>query len=328
MDHTRLRHELVQLSTLILVALAVFIATRELAAYSRRLQAADASAWYQRGLAALGSGDSVTAADDFRRAAAKNRDERTYALALARALERSGNIDAAERALLALREAAPEDADVNHELAHVAAAHGNVPDAVRYYRNALYAPASAADAELRRGIRLQLIQLLLAHDDKRAALSELLVASEDTAPDAAAITQLGDLFAQAGDVRHAQEQYVRAFRSNPRTRRIADVMIAADPLADRLSSSERQRRLVSNIAAVQRRLADCVMRGAADMAVQDAAQRLDMFATQLTQPNPDAIDAGVDLIYAAEQAAERSCGEASPTDRALLLIGRLHAATP
>src|ERR1041385_8209583 len=128
MDHTRLRHELVQLSTLILVALAVFIATRELAAYSRRLQAADASAWYQRGLAALGSGDSVTAADDFRRAAAQNRDERTYALA-------------------ALREAAPEDADVNHELAHVAAAHGNVPDAVRYYRNALYAPASAADAE-------------------------------------------------------------------------------------------------------------------------------------------------------------------------------------
>ena len=34
-------------------------------------------------------------------------------------------------------------------------------------------------------------------------------------------------FAQAGDVRHAQEQYVRAFRSNPRTRDRWQVLSAA-----------------------------------------------------------------------------------------------------
>ena len=85
---------------------------------------------------------------------------------------------------------------------------------------------------------------------------------------------------------------------------------------------------LEDYAAVQRRLADCVTRGAADSAVLDAAQRLEAFASQLEQPNPDAIDDGVDLTYAAEEAAEDVCGEPSATDRALLLIGRLHAARP
>ena len=37
---------------------------------------------------------------------------------------------------------------------------------------------------------------------------------------------------------------------------------------------------------------------------------------------PDAIEAGVHLIYRIEQRTAEACGQGSPFDRALLLIGR------
>jgi tetratricopeptide (TPR) repeat protein len=100
----------------------------------------DAVEWYRRGLGQLDAGHAEDAIDSFRRATVKYRDEKRYALALARALASTRQYEAARRALLALREAAPEDPDINLQLARLAADRQDVTEAIRYYHHALYAP--------------------------------------------------------------------------------------------------------------------------------------------------------------------------------------------
>ena len=326
MDRTRLRHEIAQLAALIGIALSVFFLTRMFATYTRTVRVRDAAEWYNRGQAALTRGDALAATEDFRRATARDRSDRRYSLALARALETSGNLDAAERALLALREFAPEDADINFELAQTAGARGDVPDAVRYYRNALYAPAAAADADLRRHVRLQLVAFLLAHGDRTRAQSELLAAAADAAPDADSAVALGDLFSEAGDFGRAEEQYVRAVRLAPQSE-IARLIPVNDPLARRIPNVERERRLGADLQVVQQRLADCATTGRAADAVRSAAEQIARFTSETAlRSDPDTLNDGLALIYEGEHTALEACGNGTPIDRALLVIGRLHGA--
>jgi tetratricopeptide (TPR) repeat protein len=213
---TRIRREIFQIAALIVVALVAFFATRAVAAHSRRTSIADAAEWYARGQRELVAGHNGAAVDAFRRASSKNRGERAYTLALARALELGGDQPAAERALLALRESAPEDSEVNLELGRLAASRTDLDDALRYYRNALYVPSAAADAGTRRAVRLELIRLLLAHDDRSRALAELLAAAADSPNDVASAIELGRLLSQAGDDRRAADQFARAASRFPK----------------------------------------------------------------------------------------------------------------
>ena len=69
------------------------------------------------------------------------------------------------------------------------------------------------------------------------------------------------------------------------------------------------------------------MRGAATGPVRDAAEQIAMFTeSSVRDHDPDTLNDGIALIYEGEHAALESCGEGSATDRALLLVGRLHAA--
>ena len=227
MNQESLRREIFQIAALIIVALVAFFATRAVAAHSRRTSIADAAEWYaaERELAA---GNSGAAVDAFQRATSKNRGERAYRLALAHALELGGDAPAAERTLLALRESAPEDSEVNLELGRLAASRTDLDDALRYYRNALYAPSAAADARTRRAVRLELIRLLLAHDDRSRALAELLAAAADSPNDVASAIELGRLLGQAGDDRRAADQFARALRLDSRN---VDALIGAGTAA-------------------------------------------------------------------------------------------------
>lgn len=355
---TRIRREIFQISVLIIVALAAFVGTRALAAHSRQTSGADAAEWYARGQRELADGHTAAAVEALRRATAKNRNERSYTLALARALELGGDGAAAERALLGLRESAPEDSEINLQLARLAASRSDVPGALRYYRNALYAPAAAADAGTRRAVRLELIRLLLAHDEKSRALAELIAAAADSPNDIASAVVLGRLLMEAGDDRRAADQFARALRLDARNpdalvgagtaafhlgryadaRRhlkaagaetgeprsllaLADLIAAHDPLAPRLGSAERQRRLAAALRTVTARLEAC-----ASPDVRAVAQEVKTFTTGLRPRDggdSDVLDAGLDLIGRAEQAAS-PCGEPPPLDRALALIARLH----
>ena len=359
------RQELIKLTALVAVAIAAFMGTQTFAAHSRAVNAADAATWFARGQDALAHDQVDAAVDAYRRALAKAKDNRVYSLALARALERTGDVDAAERALLALRQSAPEDGDINLELARISARRADVATALRYYRNALYSPASAADESLRRGVRLELINFLLARGESSRALAELLTAANDAPTDEASAVRLGGLFAQAQDYRRARDEYRRALQIAPHdayalvgagsmafqlgdyaeARRdlaasasvdpaiiamldVATHVLADDPLGIRLGSSERYRRLAADLMTVSNRLHACLMHAGPNDAVTTAAHDIDAFSMDLRRQraNPDLFDDGLSVMFKAEQAVPSSCGDPSAADRALVLIAHLHGA--
>jgi len=361
----QVRQELFKLIGLVVLASAAFAGTRAFAAHSRATRAADGEAWFRLGQDELARDRVPGAIDAFRRALAKVKDSREYSLALARALEQSGDADAAERALLALRESAPEDGDINLELARIAARRGDMTTALRYYRNALYAPSAAADENLRRGLRLELIDFLLARGERGRALSELLAAANDSPNDVPSAVRLGRLFAQAGDYRRARDQYRRALQIDARQpdalvgagtaafqlgdyaearrdlaaapsddpavavmRDVATHVLSDDPLGVRLGSSERYRRLVADVMTVSNRLHTCLIQAAPSDAVMAAVSAVDAFAATLRRRrvDPDLVDDGLSVVFKGEQAVPASCGDPSPADRALVLIARLHGA--
>ena len=87
----------------------------------------------------------------------------------------SGHTREASQALLQLRESTPENAEINLSLARLEAKGGETAEAVRYYHNALYGRWTGSQVdEDRRKVGVELVRLLLDHQDRSGALSELL----------------------------------------------------------------------------------------------------------------------------------------------------------
>ena len=181
----RLIHrEIVQLLQLGVLAVAAFFLTRALAESNRDTTRRNGAEWYERGTQLLAGGEAERAVTAFRRAVVTNRQEPKYVLALAGALARQHQNDAARASLLALRESAPEHPEVNLQLARLAAARTDIAEAVRYYHSTLYAPWPREDEERRRQVRLELIDFLLRHGQTESGISELVALSTDV-PDQA-----------------------------------------------------------------------------------------------------------------------------------------------
>jgi tetratricopeptide (TPR) repeat protein len=208
------QREIALLLFLCIIALSLFFFTRLVAAKYRNLEAASARSWFQFGDRMLREGDTEEAATAFRNAALNQRGNAQYTLALAGALVAANHLEEAQHVLLRLRDAAPEKGEVNLTLAQLAAKQGNIEDAVHYYHTALYGiwPPDGIEMKLR-GIRVELVRLLLDHDDKNRALSELLALSRDLSQDDAQVqTQAGQLFLEASDPQHALERFLLALQ--------------------------------------------------------------------------------------------------------------------
>jgi len=365
-----IHREFLQLLALMLAAVAAFFLTRAVAANNRDMNLRDAAEWFRRGQQALASGRIDEAVDDFRRATARNRTEKPYVLALARALARGHDQETARGVLLALREATPEDPEINVELARLAAERQDVSEALHFYRNALYAPWTPEQAEARRRVRFELIGFLLAQHQTQTALSELLAVTNGLPDEPAAHLEVARLFTQAGDSTHALEQYQSVLRIAPddadglagagnsafelerfalartylqrapdnlddvaTTREVVEQLLSADPLASRLGSSERRRRLASNLTYVDGRLTACLAGRTAGPAMsEESALRVqaEAFQAQLKRTavlDQDTIESGVDLVTRIARHLAQACGPASPVDRALVILGRQHTGT-
>jgi len=369
-ERTALIHrEIVQLSVLIFVAIAAFWLTRAVAASNRDMSLRDAAEWYRRGQQAIETGRVDDAIDSLRRATVRDRHDKRYVLALARALALKRDDEAARNALLTLRESSPEDPDINLQLARLAAGRQDVTEALRFYHNALYAPWPSEQADARRQVRFELIRFLLTHDQASRALSELLALSTDLPDDAPLHLEVAQLFANAGDNGHALEQFQRALRLAPENgealagagqaafqlgnyvlarsylrrvpagadearnaRYVVDLVLSNDPLATRLGSAERRRRLEANFSYAQQRWNTCLEQRSGGQSTDDelALQReAHAFEDQLKPRGileQDTIETGVDLIDRIEQQVVQRCGPPTALDRALALIGRQHGA--
>jgi Flp pilus assembly protein TadD len=362
-----IHREILQVGVLILVAVAAFFLTRAVAANNRDMSLRDAAEWYRRGQQAIEAGRVDEAIDSLRRATVRDRYDRRYVLALAQALALKGDHDAARSVLLTLRESAPEDPDINLQLARLAVARHDVTEALRFYHYALYAPWPNEQADARRRVRFELIRFLLTQDQASRALSELLALTTDLPDDGPLRLEVAQLLTRAGDNGHALDQFQRALRLAPEsgealagagqaafrlgdyalaatylrrapadlaevgnTREVADLVLSHDPLAGRLGSAERRRRLVTAFSFVQQRLSTCLEPRAGsqstndERALQNEAQE---FEDQVKPPailEQDTIEAGVDLIDRIEQHVIERCGPPAALDRALVLIGRQH----
>jgi tetratricopeptide (TPR) repeat protein len=137
----------------------------------------------------------------------------------------------------------------------------------------------------------------MTHGESGRALSELLALSADLPDDISHHLKAAQLFSDAGDNRHALEQFQRALRLAPanaealagaglaafqlgeyaearqylrrtsadaedvrHTRELVDLVISNDPLAVRLGSAERQRRFLSDFEYASDRLNACLAR--------------------------------------------------------------------
>jgi tetratricopeptide (TPR) repeat protein len=360
------RREALQLAALILTAVVAFFVTKGVAGSNRDISVHDAAEWFRRGQQALEDNRIDDAVAAFRRAAGRDRTRRPYVLALARALALQDDEAAARAALITLRETAPEDPEINLELARLAAARRDITEALRFYHNALYAPWAPEDAERRREVRSELVEFLLTHDQRDRAVSELLAMVTDVPDDVPHHLRAAEQFARAGDDADARRQFEAALRldsTDPTaligagqaafglgdyalarrylrrapqqgagvrsTLEIADLVLTRDPLANRISASERRRRLASDVAYTGERLNACVAgdRGSdTDAALQKDARE---FGDRLKAPTleQETIEAGLDLIERIERHVVDTCGPASTTDRALLLIAREHGGT-
>lgn len=361
--------EIIRLGVLIVLAVAAFFVTREVAASNRATSLHDAAELFERGQEAMAAGRLDAATEFLRGAAARNRADKRYVLALARALARKGEAGEAHSALLAVRESAPEDPDVNVELARLAAARGELGEATRYYRSALYAPWPVDQAEARRQVRLELVRMLLDHHQTDGVLAELIALRTNLPDDVPHHLETGALFRRAHDRAHALDEYQQVLRLDPDNadaltgaglsafdlgnyglaarylarapaggadvvgaRTLTELVRSADPLAGRLGPVERGRRMSADVDHTLARLSTCAAGDPSRPPIADLEPLLSGLRSidrQLARPatlSQDEIEAGVDLVYRAEQYVIAHCGPWTPLDESLVLIGRQHGA--
>lgn len=291
-----IQRETISLIALVAAAVLLFVLTRAIAAANDRMHRADAAVWYQRGRILQQEGQVEAAIAAFRRAVTRSPDDPRYALELAAALASARHDAEARQALTALRDANPEDPEVNLRLARIDALDGNVADARRYYQNALAALWAREDTERRRLVRVELIRFLLDRNDRSHALSILLDLTASLPDDANVLTETGGLFLRAGDPKRALDDYMRALALDPlhpgalagagraafdlgdyaralrylraapgsdvvrHLRSVAELVTSADPLARRIGIEERRRRMAAAIDGASSRLDSCLSR--------------------------------------------------------------------
>jgi tetratricopeptide (TPR) repeat protein len=361
-----LRRELLRLGVLVLAGAVTFAATRELASANSAQRQRDAAVWLRAGRQALEQGDTAGALDALRRAAHIDRSSRDVSMSLATALSAAGEVDQAESVLMALRAARPDDADVQLQLARLEASRAAIGPAARYYQDALDALWAPELAPRSRAIRLEFIDLLLQHGERARALSQALMFAADLPGDARSMDQAGRLFLAVGDARRALDrfaavlpsepanpqalagageaafelgQYADARRylasaksSDPRVRRlaaVADAVVSADPLAARLSRSERSERIRRLLAHAAERFSLCSsgLPASSERLRESVAAAL---SASLTPPRRASeedqrghIEDQLELAAQAETAAS-ACAAPDPLAEAVPIIARRH----
>lgn len=203
---------LVALALALIPAFAVTTAiTQAYKAEQRRL----ASAWYERGSAALDEGRPAEAIEALRTALTFSREDRLYRLRLAQALAAAGQAVEARAYLLSLRDAQPGNGPVNLELARLAARSGGHDEAYRYYHASIEGAWSNAAEGQRRTIRLELARYLLATGARLPAQSELIVLAADLPTDREFQRQVAGLMLRAGLAARAQRLYEQLLEGDP-----------------------------------------------------------------------------------------------------------------
>lgn len=207
------RDTLLAIVSVVLVLLFVF--TGIVVGRYHALERGLAQEWFNRGEQALHSGQARGALVDFRNALTYSRDNPDFQLRLAQALAATGRVEEARIYLVGLRDRDPGNGPVNLEMARLAAAQHDVPDAVQYYHDAVYCEWEGDAVAQRRAVRLELVHFLLQADQKAAARAELIGVAANLPPDPSLHIQVGRLLMKATAYDDALTLFRRAVSADP-----------------------------------------------------------------------------------------------------------------
>ena len=201
----------------VLLATALFLALDLLLArIDRRESDAHAANEYSDGRALLAAGRPREAADLFEAAAAIDRNNVNYGLALGEALLEEGRIADAEATLKPLLDRAENDGAVNLTMAHVMLRENKREEAKAYFHRAIFGRWGADSLTRRTQARFELIDLLARSGSASELLAELLP-FEETSPDSTALRRrLGHLFILAGSPARAETIFRAMVRRDAR----------------------------------------------------------------------------------------------------------------
>jgi len=287
----------VVLLALTLLAVISFVAVTRLVASFNHRQHRLAAQLFQLGRAERQAGKIDAAIADFRAALRYDRNNYQYELNLALALVDAKRYDQARAYLLSLWDRAPQDGYVNVALARLYAMQGNFDDAVRYYHHAIYGLWGNETGNQRRQARLELVDLLLSHNERPQAQAELIASASSLPSEPRVHQQIADGFMRAQDYHDALREYrevltldrnnaaalagageaafqlgqYRAARyylqlatqhgyPDPRIAQLlktADLILESDPTQRGLPDADRRRRLADAFSQAEQRLQQC-----------------------------------------------------------------------
>ena len=170
--------------------------------------------WSRRGETDLAS-HPAAAIEDFTTALSYGPDRTADRFLLSKALVAAGRSAEAEAQLQALAAEDPANSEVNLELARIAAANGAIDSAVRYYHAAIDGVWTSNAVVARRNARIALARLLMSHGQAVRAQAELIALIDELPEDAALLTDIGGLLAEAGATPRALGLVRRAIAVDP-----------------------------------------------------------------------------------------------------------------
>ncbi len=137
-------------------------------------------------------------------------------LHLAEALLADGRFTEARSYLVNLWDRTPGSGEVNIDLAHVAVQTGDMEEAIRYFRGAIFGSWEKDPGLQRRNVRLELCEFLLSHRRTSDAQTEIAGLAADTPSDDGVLReQNGRLFLRVGEPGKALAEFEAALKTNP-----------------------------------------------------------------------------------------------------------------
>jgi tetratricopeptide (TPR) repeat protein len=247
------------LFTSLVLLVVMFATTSFVSSAFHSTESGLARRWAARGDASLRDGRVESALEEYRSALVYDPGNFQNQFHLAQALAKSGHGDQASGYLLTLLGEAPNNGEVNLELARLARVDGRNDEAINYYHAAIYGVWSNDTLEVHRQARVELTEYLLSINQKQAALAEIMeLTTRVSDEDAANLVLIGNLLLRAGSPDHALHEFTLALKDEPQSPGAlfgagqAEFQLGANSEAvDYLSKA---RRLGGNDAAIEQTL--------------------------------------------------------------------------
>lgn len=170
---------------------------------------------YREGIRLFAGGQLDDAAEQFRTAAAMDRGNLTYQIALARVTLRQGDTETAEGLLRSILQQDPTDGATNVLMARALVDQRRIEEAIAYYHRAVYGRWRAGEGGSSLRARFELIDLLAATNAHGALLAELLPIQDQSPGDVMLRDHIGSLFLLAGSPARAADVFHQVIQKNP-----------------------------------------------------------------------------------------------------------------